>query len=854
MLPTPSLQRKGSNRARLGGRIVAGRIATAAVAAVLVTAAVSARAQQQRALGIDISYYQQNITAANWETLHRPTDQQVGGVFGDGRDFVFIRASRGGTTGFYNQSDPNNTNGLNTFAHRYDDPYFVQNITRATAEGLFAGSYHFSRPDVIASTPGSGGIANTGTDEADHLIQMAGAWMRPGYLLPVHDLEAGDGSRTDDQMAQFCIDFSDRVYAVMGIRPVIYTNGNYASNVLGNAASSLRNQVVAGSSLWSARWPNQANPSAIDVQNAHPKDTFAAIYGPWDDAPNPTHPWKFWQYASTARLNGYANGGANIDVDVAQGGIEFLKDSLVPALWVANSDGQWTTLTNWNSGLMPFAPVQGPGQMARIGPLTLPATRLPGSNDTVILDRPSANVTVTLASGAHTVRKLYVRETLNVTGGSLTAGYIPSWDSTLIAAQFSGPVTLSGSGALSIHTFQVDAAQTFTLVGGSLTFNAIHLMPHGTTPARIAVAGDVNFNFLSDATATIANGSGTGASGLLDLSGAARSFIVANGVAELDLSVNVPITNGALTKAGAGTMSLNAANTYSGGTTVQAGRLELAGSLNSGLTVISGILALGTGTGARTVNGNLAVNAAGTLRARLNGTIFGVQYDQLALTHATSTVTLAGALDLVAVPALPAGSTFRILEIGPSNAAISGSFAGLPQNTEFYEDSQWWRISYTGGTGNDVVLTRITPSPWQTWQLAHFPAAVNDPAVAGFLADFDKDHLVNLVEYALGGNPTAAAQTPLLQVSAIGSRLALTFTRTLANTDITITVQGADNLAGPWTNLSASVNGGAMAPLLGGVSVVETGTGATRTVEVRDLYLTNDPTHPRRLIRVHFTK
>ena len=41
------------------------------------------------------------------------------------------------------------------------------------------------RPDVIATTPSSGGVANTGADEANHFMQMAGAFMRPGYLPPV---------------------------------------------------------------------------------------------------------------------------------------------------------------------------------------------------------------------------------------------------------------------------------------------------------------------------------------------------------------------------------------------------------------------------------------------------------------------------------------------------------------------------------------------------------------------------------------------------------------------------------------------------------------------------------------------
>jgi autotransporter-associated beta strand protein len=809
-------------------------------------------AEAQRSLGIDVSAWQGNISTTNWATLKRPTDQQVSGVFGDGRDFVFIRSSRGGTTGYYDQTDSDNSNGLNTLSQRYDDPYFVQNITRATAAGMLAGSYHFSRPDVIASTQNSGGIANNGTDEANHFIQMAGPWMRPGYLLPVHDFEAGDGARTDDQMAQFVIDFSNRIYAVMGIRPFIYVNGNYASNILGGASLSLRNQVVAGNLLWSARWPNQADPDSILVQTAHPKDSFSPIYGPWDDAPNPVHPWKFWQYASTARLNGYANGNANIDVDVAQGGMEFLKDQLVPALWVTDSSGQWTTLTNWNSGLTPTAPVQGPGQVPRVGSMTLPVTRLPGANDTVVLDRPGANITVTLASGTHTIRKLYVRETLNITGGSLVASYVPSADSTPIAAQFSSPVTLSSGGSLSLHTLQVDAAQTFTLAGGLLTFNTVNLLPHSAAPARIFLAGNATFSGLSGTSATIANGAGTGSSGLVDLGGATRTFDVVNVASGVDLSVNVPITNGGLNKIGAGTLALNAANTYTGSTTVQGGRIELSGSLNGNVVVDDGVLAFGPATGSRTVNGNLAVNAGGTFRARLNGPAAGTEYDGLSLVNAASTITLAGTLDLIGAPGLAAGSAFRIID-NSAGAAVSGTFAGLPQNAEFYEDGQWWRINYSGGTGNDVVLTRITPTPWQTWQLANFPADVNNPAIAGDSVDVEKDGIVNRLEYAFGGDPTVAAETPLTHLSVLEGRLVITFNRVVANTDIVITVQGADNADGPWTNLASSVGAAATIPLVGGVTVTETGIGATRSVEVRDLYLISDPLHPLRFLRVQVT-
>ena len=577
---------------------------------------------QPRALGLDISAWQGNISQTTWNNIYSVENRQ----------FVILRSSRGGTTGYYNQNDASNSQGLNTLSQRYDDPYFIQNINRATAAGMFAGSYHFSRPEIIETTLNSGGIRNSGTDEADHFMQMAGPWMRPGYLLPVHDLESGDGIRTDDEMAQFCLDFSSRIYAVMGIRPAIYINGNYAAFVVGGASASLRNQIAQPSgsppnlaapaypTLWSARWPNQADPNSIDVQNGEPKDSYAAIYGPWDDY-GVTHPWTFWQYASTGRLPSYNNGGSNLDLDVARGGLEFLKDQLVPAIWLNDSDGQWTTLANWNSGQPPMAPVAGPGQVPPVGTLTLPTPRLPGAagsgvtsgqNDTVILDRPNTNITVTLASGTHNIRKLYVREALNITGGSLTVNYVPSPDSTTNAAQFSGAVTLSG-GSLSLHTLQVDATRTFTLSGGALTFNTINLMPNAAAPAKLLVNGDATFSSFTNTTATIGKGAGAGSSGLIDLAGGNRSWNVANGPAEVDLSVEVPVINGALTKTGPGTLRITGVNAYAGGTVIGAGRLLVNNSTGSGtgsggVTVDGGILG-GTGT----IAGVVTVNSGGTI-------------------------------------------------------------------------------------------------------------------------------------------------------------------------------------------------------------------------------------------------
>lgn len=556
-------------------------------------------ASAQRLLGIDISAHQDNITAANWTTLHTT----------NARDFAFIRSSRGGTTGFDHGQDnfslPNaDCNGVSTnscLSRRYDDPYFGQNITQATNEGLFTGTYHRSRADITASSTNSGGIANSGTDDANHMLQMASAWMRPGYLPPVLDFEDGDGIRNDTDMAQFALDFSNRIFAVTQVRPAIYVNGNYAYFVLGTGSTDTaaqRSQLAqqsstppsvvspAYSTLWSARWPNQTNPNLIDVQNSNANDSYAELYGPWDDY-GEAQPWKFWQYASTAKLSGYKNGTTNIDVDVSHGDIEFVKDQLVPAVWWNDSSGDWSTQLNWNSGQPAVAPIVGANQSPVQGTMILPAARLPGAAgsgptsgqyDTVILERQFANITTTISTGTFNIRKLYMREALNITGGSLTINYDPNYVSDTvnypnalrsgpISAQFSGPVSLSGSGNLSVNTVQVDASQTFTLAGGTgtLTFKLINLL----SSAKIAVSGDVNIDPLSNATATI-----SGSSGSVDLNGGTRIFNIGNGAANVDLDVVSPISNGGLTKEGAGTMRLSGANTFTGAVNVNGGVLR----------------------------------------------------------------------------------------------------------------------------------------------------------------------------------------------------------------------------------------------------------------------------------------
>jgi autotransporter-associated beta strand protein len=201
-----------------------------------------------------------------------------------------------------------------------------------------------------------------------------------------------------------------------------------------------------------------------------------------------------------------------------------------------------------------------------------------------------------------------------------------------------------------------------------------------------------------------------------------------------DGSVTGPIQNGssgtatvAIAKEGTGQWTLAGTNSYSGATTVSAGVLLLNGTSVSQVTVSGGTLggsgvisnrvtisagtnAPGSPVGTQTVVSNYTVSAGGTLRININGTNAGSQFSQVTVRAGNSgIVTLAGALNVVASPGLPTNTTFVIID-NDGTDAVSGTFSGLPNNATFFQSGYTWRISYVGGTGNDVTLTSLTAS------------------------------------------------------------------------------------------------------------------------------------------------
>lgn len=149
---------------------------------------------------------------------------------------------------------------------------------------------------------------------------------------------------------------------------------------------------------------------------------------------------------------------------------------------------------------------------------------------------------------------------------------------------------------------------------------------------------------------------------------------------------------------------------------------------------------------------------------------------------------------------------------------------------------------------------RQSASTFANWQAARFGSDNTNAALAGPLTDLDKDGLNTLLEYAFASDPRRANQDAAPTATTASGRLALQFERNPAATDVTIKVQAADTLTGPWTDLATSSSGNPFATTTPGTTIIENTIGPLRSVEVRDLFPLNEPLHPRRFMRVHVTQ
>jgi autotransporter-associated beta strand protein len=287
-------------------------------------------------------------------------------------------------------------------------------------------------------------------------------------------------------------------------------------------------------------------------------------------------------------------------------------------------------------------------------------------------------------------------------GSSSTAG-----NATLIADAGSNG---GGGGVIAFdYTTDGDRARIEVFGNGSLDISA-HNVPGVTTGS---LEGD-GLVFLGANNLTVgSNNLSTTFSGVIQDSGAGGSF----------------------TKIGTSTLTLTGENTYTGGTTIEGGRLwvnNMSGSgtgsggvqVNAGTLggrgTITGAVTVGTGSGAGAV---LAPGRRGgrpgnplTIQSTLTFKSDATYEVGLSSVHAVADKVVAAGVTIESGAlfsflssghgTLTPGTVFTVID-NTSGTPIGGTFANLADSSTFTVGSNTFQASYEGGDGNDLTLTVV---------------------------------------------------------------------------------------------------------------------------------------------------
>jgi hypothetical protein len=280
--------------------------------------------------------------------------------------------------------------------------------------------------------------------------------------------------------------------------------------------------------------------------------------------------------------------------------------------------------------------------------------------------------------------------TLTVNSGSVNGQLLVQPDGQLVfatsASKFISPLVLTNRGTVTMNGLGVSSGNTIIVNSG------LWQMP-----------GDFGLGFGGAGTMAFTN-SGTfrktGGSGVADNT-AIRFFNQPGALVQVDagtLQLPVGSTNFS------GTLRLNGGMlNANGNVAVAGGTLDGAGTFGAN-SFTGGNISPGLGSaGQMNFSAGLNLNSNVTLTLDGSGPIPGVSYDVLSVTGAVSLANCV--LQITALPIFPAGTTFTIINNDAADA-VSGTFAGLPENSIVTVGAQSFRIHYAGGTGNDVTLVR----------------------------------------------------------------------------------------------------------------------------------------------------
>jgi autotransporter-associated beta strand protein len=372
--------------------------------------------------------------------------------------------------------------------------------------------------------------------------------------------------------------------------------------------------------------------------------------------------------------------------------------------------------------------------------------------------------------------------------------------------------TLNTGGLVKAQTIERTATQTTTFnwdggtiqnkSGGNLTVRSTS----AGNPLTISLAGTGTHTFEADSGRTITVDS---TAVLADKSG----------------------ENGTLTKAGAGTLTLNGANTHSGTTTVSAGTLALGhtnalqnstldtgvsgaqavnftvagantytlGGLQGadGLAISSNTISVGANNASTAfsgaisgTNGRLVKTGTGTLTLNGSNTYTGnttVSDGTLVVVRTNLTATITSNSIAVAFSNTPAASTPYTILTGP--------LAGGPYSTVTVSSPSGYSGTVDTNAGTVTVTSNAVTGP--TFASTYPPGSENSVGSNG---------LQNLMNYALGG--TGTDSTPALPVlTSDGTNLTLTANIRNDLQGVGVVGQYAYSLGGPWNDVTLTPTG-----------------------------------------------
>jgi autotransporter-associated beta strand protein len=328
-----------------------------------------------------------------------------------------------------------------------------------------------------------------------------------------------------------------------------------------------------------------------------------------------------------------------------------------------------------------------------------------GAAATALLGLTNLSFGVTAGGTGYTTSSVV---TISGGGGTGATANVVLSGSTLTGFTITNP----GSGYTSAPTVAVSIG-----TGATFSNNATSFIVSGV---RLTAAGS---GYMTAPTVTLTSG-GTTATATANRTGvvlASDSSIGGTG----NITVDGIISGGfALTKVGANTLMLNAANTYSGTTTVNAGTLAVNNATGSG-TGTAGVLVNSTGTlagngfisGAVNITGGTlspgnSVDSLDTGTLSFTGGTFAAEINTTAstadLVNVTGDLNLASSpslslTDLGANVALTAGTVFTLVDYsGTWNAGI---FAGRADDSTFIFGANSFKIDYNDPNFAGTALT-----------------------------------------------------------------------------------------------------------------------------------------------------